>query len=37
MILNFKVRDFATYVALEANGQGELVVIIFIIVKLFII
>ena len=24
MILNFKVRDFATYVALEANGQGEL-------------
>ena len=23
MYLNFKVRDFATYVALEANGQGE--------------
>ena len=30
MILNFKVRDFATYVALEANGQGGFVVIIFI-------
>ena len=39
IILNFKVRDFATYVALEANGQGELLFTIFMIftVKSFII
>ena len=29
MILHVKVRDFATYIALEANGQGEFLVIIF--------
>ena len=27
-MLNWKVRDFATYVALEANGQGDFLVIV---------